>query len=71
MESYDTMRECCSSLLRTEQRSHYSVVGSFYALPSFQKQFGVHLGGEKYQLTAPIQTAFSESFVLLYCLGIN
>ena len=36
------------------------LVGSFYALPAFQKQFGVKLANGSYQLTAPIQTAFSE-----------
>ena len=36
------------------------LVGSFYALPAFRKQFGTKLANGTYQLTAPIQTAFSE-----------
>ena len=36
------------------------LVGSFYALPAFQQQFGIQLANGTYQLTAPIQTAFSK-----------
>ena len=36
------------------------LVGSFYALPAFQRQFGVRLANGTFQLTAPWQAAFCE-----------
>lgn len=36
------------------------LIGSFYALPAFQKTFGFDTGNESYQVSAPWQSALSK-----------
>lgn len=37
------------------------LIGSFYALPAFQKTFGFDTGNGSYQVSAPWQSALSKT----------
>lgn len=60
---YQATRTLIESTVKTIVMESYDqiLIGSFYALPAFQKTFGFDTGNGSYQVSAPWQSALSKT----------